>query len=73
MSKQAKELKKAYEKVIEDIFDNYDKYTDDEKVKVQQQLKSLDSLNSILEKYDKKWRNPFQWIADLFNNATGKK
>ena len=71
MSKQSKNLKKAYSNVIDDIFDNFDKYTDEEKSLVQRELSHLENLNSLLEKYDKK--SLFEWIRGLFDNATGKK
>ena len=73
MSKQSKELNKAYTKVISDIFDNFDKYSPDEKKQVHTELGHLENLNAILEKYDKKRKNFFEIIAELFNNATGKK
>lgn len=74
MANEIKQLKKAYIEVIEDIFDNYDKYTNDEKVKVKQQLDHLEKLNDILEKYDtKKKKKWFEKIADWWNNSTGKK
>ena len=74
MANEIKQLKKAYIGVIEDIFDNYDKYTNDEKAKVKQQLDHLEKLNDILEKYDtKKKKKWYEKIADWWKNATGKK
>ena len=71
MSKQSNALKKAFSKLIDDIFDNYDKYTEDEKQKIQTELLNLKVLNYILEKYDKK--TYFDKLRDLFRNAAGKK
>ena len=74
MANEIKKLKKSYIEVIEDIFDNYDKYTNDEKVKIKQQLDHLEKLKEILEKYDtKKKKKWFGKIADWWNNANGKK
>lgn len=74
MTNEIKQLKKSYIEVIEDIFDNYDKYPNDEKAKVKQQLDHLEKLNDILEKYDtKKKKKWFDKIKELWNNATGKK
>ena len=63
MSKQSKELKKAYQKVIEDIFDNYDKYSESEMTTIKQELQHLNNLNSIVEKYDKKSKSIFEIIV----------
>lgn len=74
MSKDCKQLKKLYKNLIEDIFDNFDSYTDDEKRRVKEELSHLEALNSILEKYDvKKSKSLFEMIAECFRNATGKK
>lgn len=75
MSKKSKDLKKKYTEVIEDIFDHFDEYTDEEKKQVETSLKELQSLNVILEKYDKKAKSKNIWeiIAEFWNNATGKK
>lgn len=73
MSKQSKELKKQFIKLIEDIFDNYDKYSDSEKVAIKNQLIKIQNINSILEKYDTKSKSIWDTIMGWFDNATGKK
>lgn len=63
MTKEEKKKKDALEKegvanknhikdLIEDIFDHYSDYTDSERNKIKTELKHLESVNSILEKYD---------------------
>ena len=73
MSKQSKELKKQFIKLIEDIFDNYDKYSDSEKTAIKDQLLKIQNINSILEKYDTKSKSIWDTIMGWFDNATGKK
>ena len=75
MKNEKKELIKNFKVVIEDLLDNYEKYTDEEKKQVETSLKELQSLNVILEKYDKKAKSKNIWeiIAECWNNATGKK
>jgi len=41
-------LKKDFEKVISDIFDNYDSYKDKEKKKIDKALNDLDELHDKL-------------------------
>ena len=59
--------------MIEDIFDNYDKYSDSEKIAIKNQLIKIQNINSILEKYDTKSKRIWDTIMGLFDNATGKK
>ena len=73
MSKQSKELKKQFIKLIEDIFDNYDKYSDSERIAIKNQLIKIQNINSILEKYDTKSKSIWDTIMGWFDNATGKK
>ena len=49
---EKKELVKGFKKVIEDIFDNYDKYTNEEKAKVKELFQKASELNAVLDKYD---------------------
>ena len=52
MQKEKKELVKKFKVVIEDLLDNYDKYTDEEKAQVKEIFQKVASLNAILDKYD---------------------
>jgi predicted methyltransferase len=52
MKKEKKELLKKFKVVIEDLLDNYEEYTDEEKAKVKEIFQKVAELNTILDKYD---------------------
>ena len=52
MQKEKKELVKKFNVVVEDLLDNYDKYTDEEKAQVKEIFQKVADLNKILDKYD---------------------
>ena len=52
MSAEKKELIKKFKVVIEDLLDNYDKYTDEEKAQIKDIFEKVAALNAILDKYD---------------------
>ena len=52
MQKEKKELLKNFKVVIDDVMDNYEKYTDEEKAQIQEIFKKVADLNKILDKYD---------------------
>ena len=52
MKKEKKELIKKFKVVIEDLMDNYEKYTDEEKEKIKEIFQKVAELNTILDKYD---------------------
>ena len=52
MKKEKKILIKNFKYVIEDLLDNYDKYTAEDKEKVKQIFKKVAELNAVLDKYD---------------------
>ena len=52
MKSEKKELIKNFKVVIEDLLDNYDKYTDEEKAQVKALFQKVADLNTILDKYD---------------------
>ena len=54
-----KELAKQFNILIEDLLDNYDKYTDDEKAQVKELFKKASELNAVLDKYD--IEHKFDW------------
>ena len=49
---ERKELVKKFKTVIEDLLDNYDKYTDEEKAQVKDVFQKAVELNTVLDKYD---------------------
>ncbi len=52
MKKEKKELIKKFKVVIEDLLDNYEKYTDEEKAQIKEVFDKAAALNKILDKYD---------------------
>ena len=52
MKKEKNELIKKFKVVIEDLLDNYEKYTDEEKAQVKEIFQKVAELNTILDKYD---------------------
>ena len=52
MHKEKKELIKKFKVVVEDLLDNYEKYTDEEKAQVKEVFEKVAALNKVLDKYD---------------------
>ena len=52
MQNEKKEFIKKFNVVIEDLLDNYEKYSDDEKAQVKELFEKVSDLNKILDKYD---------------------
>ena len=52
MKKEKKKLIKKFKVVIEDLLDNYEEYTDEEKAQVKEVFQKVAELNTILDKYD---------------------
>lgn len=52
MKTEKKELIKKFKVVVEDLLDNYEKYTDAEKAQVKEVFQKITELNAILDKYD---------------------
>ena len=52
MKKEKKELVKKFKVVIEDLMDNYESYTDEEKAQIKEIFQKVSELNTILDKYD---------------------
>jgi predicted methyltransferase len=52
MKNEKKEFIKKFNVVIEDLLDNYEKYSDDEKAQVKELFEKVSDLNKILDKYD---------------------
>ena len=59
MQNEKKELLKNFKLVVEDLLDNYEKYTDEEKAQVKEVFQKVADLNSILDKYDVETK--FNW------------
>ena len=52
MEKEKKALIKNFKAVIDDLLDNYEKYTDEEKAQIKELFQKASDLNAILDKYD---------------------
>ena len=52
MKNEKKELIKNFKLVIEDLLDNYEKYTEEEKAQIKELFQKVSDLNAILDKYD---------------------
>jgi hypothetical protein len=56
---EKKDLVKGFKKVIEDILDNYEQYTPEEKAQVRELFEKASELNTVLDKYDVEHK--FDW------------
>ena len=52
MKTEKKEFIKKFNVVIEDLLDNYEKYTDEEKAQIKDIFQKVADLNTLLDKYD---------------------
>lgn len=52
MKTEKKELIKSFKAVVEDLLDNYEKYTDEEKAQIKEVFQKVVDLNTVLDKYD---------------------
>ena len=67
---EKKELIKKFKVLIEDLLDNYDKYTDEEKAQIKELFEKASDLNAILDKYDIEttfsWQEYFTAVGKYF-------
>ena len=73
MANTKKELYKQIDLLVEDILDNYDKYSDEDKLRVRNLIEQMTKLNGILDKYDKKKKSFWDKLTEAFNNFFGVK
>ena len=52
MKKEKKELVKKFKVVFEDLLDNYEEYTEEEKEQIKEIFQKVADLNKVLDKYD---------------------
>ena len=73
MKKEKKELLKNFKAVIEDLLDNYEQYTDEEKAQIKEIFEKAAKLNTILDKYDVEkevcWTEFFAAYGQFFNTT----
>ena len=71
MKKEKKELIKQFNLLIEDLLDNYEKYTDEEKAQIKELFQKVSELNAILDKYDIvsdfSWQEYFLSLGQFFD------
>lgn len=68
MKKEKKELLRKFKVVIEDLMDNYEEYTEEEKAQIKEVFQKVADLNKVLDKYDVVEEN--YWVE--FFNAYGE-
>ena len=72
MKTEKKELIKKFNAVIEDLLDNYEKYTDEEKAQVKDVFQKVADLNALLDKYDVEvkfdWQEYFIAVGRYFDS-----
>ena len=70
MEKEKKALIKNFKAVIEDLLDNYEKYTEEEKAQVKALFQKVSDLNAILDKDDIEtefdWQEYFDTVSRYF-------
>ena len=73
MKKEKKELVKKFKDVIEDLLDNYEQYTEEEKAQIKAIFEQAAKLNNILDKYDIEkedyWTEFFAAYGQFFNTT----
>ena len=67
MKNEKKELIKNFKILIEDLLDNYEKYTEEEKAQIKELFEMASALNTILDKYD--IETEFNW-AEYFDSVS---
>ena len=67
MKNEKKELTRNFKILIEDLLDNYEKYTEEEKLRIRDIFETASALNAILDKYD--IDTEFNW-AEYFNSVS---
>ena len=70
MKKEKKALIKNFKAVIEDLLDNYEMYTEKEKMQIKELFQKVYELNAILDKYDVEtevdWAEYFDSVCNYF-------
>ena len=71
MKSEKKELIKKFKVLVEDLLDNYENYTDEEKNQIKELFEKACELNVILDKYDIEtkfsWKEYVAACAQCFN------
>ena len=65
MQKEKKELLKKFKVIVDDLMDQYEEYTDEEKTQIKEIFQKVADLNSILDKYDIHVSSNWEEYCDL--------
>lgn len=71
MKNEKKELMKNFKVVIDDIMDNYEEYTDEEKAQIKEIFQKVAELNTILDKYDLDVKFDWEEYSAAYNQYFG--
>ena len=70
MQNEKKEFIKKFNVASEDLLDNYEKYTDEEKAQVKDIFQKVADLNKVLDKYDVEtkfnWNEYWNTVGEYF-------
>ena len=73
MQNAKKELIRKFKVVVEDLLDNYEEYTDEEKAQIKEIFQQVAELNTILDKYDKDvkldWDEYLKAVSQYFEST----
>ena len=65
MQKEKKELLKKFKVIVDDLMDQYEEYTDEEKTQIKEIFQKVADLNAILDKYDIDVSSNWEEYCDL--------
>ena len=66
MKTEKQELIKNFKAVVEDLLDNYEKYTDEEKAQIKEVFQKAVELNKVLDKYDVEKKSYWQEFVTAY-------
>ena len=67
MKSEKKELIKKFKVVVEDLLDNYEIYTEEEKAQIKELFQKVADLNTILDKYDVETKNDWNEYLTVYS------
>ena len=71
MQNEKKELLKKFKVVIDDLMDNYEAYTDEEKAQIKEIFQKVAELNTMLDKYDIAVRIAWEEYSEAYGRYFG--
>ena len=73
MKNEKKELLKKFKRILDDLMDHYEEYTDEEKAQIKEIFQKVADLNTILDKYDVEvtfdWEEYFTLMGQYFDGT----